>query len=148
MRGLDIRVMLANARTEEILAKHDPSENRTFPSICYSCNGEGSYDYIDIYLATLELGHFDAADGILEPPVMFRDEITLINWWREGFRQAQEHQALLSDEGTKEEWEGLSEEEKGRQWDIFHALNERGIADEMYFYRVLMNEFLVGYVGH
>lgn len=145
MRGLEIRVMLANARTEEILAKHDLKGSQSIPSVSY--DGEGLYDYIDIYHATLELGNYDAANGHLEPPIMFRDEVTLLKWWREGFTQFEEYQALLSDEGTEEEWEALSEEEKDEQWDIFHDLKDRGIADEMYFYRVLMNKFLVGYVG-
>ncbi|WP_426172431.1 hypothetical protein [Pseudoduganella sp. R-34] len=51
-------------------------------------------------------------------------------------------------DGTKEEWEALSDEEKAKEWETFHDLNARGTADEMHFYRILMNAFLVDYVGH
>lgn len=64
-----------------------------------------------------------------------------------------EQAEILSDEvnfrsGTKEEWEALSGEVQASEWERFHELCAQGIGDEMYFYRVLMNDWLVGYVGH
>jgi hypothetical protein len=51
-------------------------------------------------------------------------------------------------EGTQEEWDALSDEERAAEWKTFHELNADGTADEMYFYRILMNTFLIGYCGH
>lgn len=50
--------------------------------------------------------------------------------------------------GTEEEWNALSREQQDVQWETFHELNVLGTADNMYFYKVMMKEFLVGYVGH
>lgn len=50
--------------------------------------------------------------------------------------------------GSKEEWDALSAEEQYEQWDNFHDLCTLGIADVLYFYRVMMNMHLEGYVGH
>jgi len=50
--------------------------------------------------------------------------------------------------GTEEEWNALSIEERSSEWERFHELCAQGIGDGMYFYHVLMDKFLVGYVGH
>ncbi len=61
-----------------------------------------------------------------------------------------QHDAELNapDSGTQEEWDALTDEEQDDQWETFHYLCAQGIADDMYFYRVMMNQHLVGYVGH
>lgn len=51
-------------------------------------------------------------------------------------------------EPTVADFEALSAEEQNALWETFHEKNLQGTADNMPFYRVLMDEFLVGYVGH
>jgi hypothetical protein len=48
----------------------------------------------------------------------------------------------------QEEWDALSREQQEDQWEKFQDLNARGIADDMYFYQVLMRMHLENYVGH
>ncbi|WP_041390670.1 hypothetical protein [Polaromonas sp. JS666] len=63
--------------------------------------------------------------------------------------KAAEHQAdSVIESGTEEEWEALSEEDRTSNWEEFHSHCAQGIGDELYFYRVLMDKFLIGYVGH
>lgn len=50
--------------------------------------------------------------------------------------------------GTEEEFDALSGEAQWSVWESFHDLCSQGIGDSMYFYRVLMDKWLVGYVGH
>lgn len=50
--------------------------------------------------------------------------------------------------GTEAEWDAMPDEAKASEWERFHELCAQGIGDEMYFYRVLMNKWLVGYGGH
>lgn len=47
-----------------------------------------------------------------------------------------------------EEFNALSEVEQNEQWEDFHSKCAEGTADNMYFYDVLMSQWLVGYVGH
>lgn len=54
----------------------------------------------------------------------------------------------VSEFGTKAEWDALPDDQKADEWVCFHDLCAQGIGDEMYFYKVLMNEWQVGYVGH
>ena len=50
--------------------------------------------------------------------------------------------------GTVEEFDALSNEEQSEWWNTFHDKCAQGTADDLYFYRVLMDKFLVNYVGH
>ncbi len=50
--------------------------------------------------------------------------------------------------GSREEWNALSSVEKATEWEDFHDRCALGVADDMYFYRVMMKMHLVGYVGH
>jgi len=71
MRGLDIRVMLAKARTMEVIH-------------CVTSD-HGLTDWmIDVEVAAESLGHMDAHRGLSEPPVMFQNEPDLLRWWRCG----------------------------------------------------------------
>ena len=63
-------------------------------------------------------------------------------------QSAEHHAEAEFESGTVEEWNALSSEEQSSEWDSFHSLCAQGIGDEMYFYRVLMDKWLVGYVGH
>ncbi len=63
--------------------------------------------------------------------------------------KGEEHRAETDfQSGTNAEWEALTDAEKAGHWEQFHCLCEQGTADQMYFYQVLMNQWLVGYVGH
>lgn len=50
--------------------------------------------------------------------------------------------------GSIAEWNALTDEERSSEWEEFHELCAAGIADTMYFYRVMMNMHLEDYVGH
>lgn len=50
-------------------------------------------------------------------------------------------------QGTLEEFNTRSWEEQQALWDEFHRRDRMGTADEMYFYRVLMDQHLKGYIG-
>jgi len=50
--------------------------------------------------------------------------------------------------GTRDKWNALNPEEKSAEWTSFHEANAIGTADELYFYEVMMADFLVDYVGH
>lgn len=50
--------------------------------------------------------------------------------------------------GSKAEWDALSSNERAAQWDEFHEFCAQGIADKMYFYRVMMDLHQKDYVGH
>jgi len=85
-------------------------------------------------------------------PVLFNQEQTLAQAWRDGKEDAHSQEAFREEwqasNGSQEEWDALSFDEKADQWDEFHDLCARGIGDQMYFYQVMMNRHLVGYVGH
>ena len=51
-------------------------------------------------------------------------------------------------EPTIEDFNALPEETQHALWEEFNERNLQGTADDMPFYQVLMNDFLVGYVGH
>ena len=55
---------------------------------------------------------------------------------------------MVASSGSKEEWNALSLDEQAAQWEEFHEFCAQGVADSMYFYRVMMDIHLVGYVGH
>jgi hypothetical protein len=50
--------------------------------------------------------------------------------------------------GTRIEWNALTVEEQSVEWDSFHEANATGTADNLYFYEVMMADYLVDYVGH
>ncbi|WP_298150874.1 hypothetical protein [Flavobacterium sp.] len=50
--------------------------------------------------------------------------------------------------GSTGEFEALTVEQQNQVWEEFHSRCQAGDADEMYFYKVLMSKWLVGYVGH
>lgn len=50
-------------------------------------------------------------------------------------------------EGTREEWDALTEDKQLQEWETFHEKCAQGIADGMYFYRVMMSMHLEDYVG-
>jgi len=91
---------------------------------------------------------FHAGTSGEDMPVLFRGEQPLEYFWTLGRENAIDVVESLASHGTQVEWEALSEKQQAAEWDDFHRLDSRGIADEMYFYRVLMDMHLVGYVGH
>lgn len=50
--------------------------------------------------------------------------------------------------GLRDERDALTVEEQSAEWDSFHEANAIGTADDLYFYEILMAEYLVDYVGH
>ena len=80
---------------------------------------------------------------------LLKQESTLVAAWEEGKSDAEQQEdfepAVI---GSREEWDALSSAEQDGQWEDFHDRCALGIADDMYFYRVMMNMHLVGYVGH
>ena len=90
-----------------------------------------------------------ASHSGLDLPTMFKQEHLLSAAWEEGRSDAIRHEDFeLEVTGSQEEWEALSSAEQESQWDDFHDRCALGMADDMYFYRVMMNMHLVGYVGH
>ena len=84
-----------------------------------------------------------------ELPTMFKQEHLLSAAWEEGRSDAIRYNDFEPEViGSQEEWEALSSADQESQWDDFHDRCARGIADDMYFYRVMMNKHLVGYAGH
>lgn len=53
-----------------------------------------------------------------------------------------------ADCGTHEEFMALSEEDQQQEWNEFHARCIQGDAEGMYFYHVMMGQWLQGYCGH
>lgn len=72
----------------------------------------------------------------------------LYEHYEAGSKYVQDFYDSLEPEGTQEEWDALSSDEQWEQWDSFHELCAQGIADTMYFYRVMMSMHLENYVGH
>lgn len=65
-----------------------------------------------------------------------------------GVRIAEQLGDCTESYGTEEEFNNLSGEDRDKEWDEFHERCVQGDADGMYFYRVMMDKWLVGYVGH
>lgn len=86
----------------------------------------------------------------------FEGEPLLLKGQRDGIEEnvfldaymAEQLMETYFETGSIEEWKALSKEQQEAKWDEFHHLCAQGVGDEMYFYRVLMNQWLVGYVGH
>lgn len=76
------------------------------------------------------------------------DGSPLLASYEAGLISAQSMKNLKNSIGTKEEWDALSDETKVDELDRFQALCITGGADEMYFYDVIMTEFLKSYAGH
>lgn len=97
---------------------------------------------------------FNAYFSNAEMPSMFTQsqEKLLAQGWAEGKDDAERQEYLRAEVegsiGSHEEWDALSSDEQDAHWDEFHDRCALGVADEMYFYRVMMNKHMVGYVGH
>lgn len=50
--------------------------------------------------------------------------------------------------GTWDEWNALSPQDRGEQWDRYHELCQQGVGDTLYFYPIMSSIFMKGYVGH
>ncbi|GGC23688.1 hypothetical protein [Pseudoduganella buxea] len=48
---------------------------------------------------------------------------------------------------SQEEWDALTDQQREAQWESFYERNAAGTADEMRFYKVMMAQYLLGYVG-
>lgn len=74
MRGLEVRIMVAQARIMEVI--HDVRDN----------NFLGDW-MVDVWLEAQALGYREVAEGLSEPPVMFQNEPDLLTWWEQGQSQ-------------------------------------------------------------
>lgn len=132
-KALDARVCLAMSRVHE---DKDEAENLELRARLHAFDlGWISYHNEDQLSALL--------DG----------EPILVEEWSHGREEAEAYEALSERNGTSEygseaEWELLTQHEQSEEWEQFHDLCSLGIADEMYFYPVLSNIHMVGYVGH
>ncbi len=71
MRGLDVRIMLAQARIMEVI--HGVRNNNVLS------------DWMaDVWMEAQALGHREVTEGLSEPPVMFQNEPDLLTWWEQG----------------------------------------------------------------
>ena len=86
----------------------------------------------------------DFSPSVLE----YFDGTPLKQEYLSGHESAEEMREIPLNMGTRAEFEALSPEEKNAQWDVFHEQCQQGTADDMYFYHVMSNIFMVGYVGH
>ncbi|NNM52103.1 MAG: hypothetical protein HKM02_07745 [Pseudomonadales bacterium] len=87
----------------------------------------------------------DAVGKVLESSPMLTEA------YKYGIRESIEMQDDACQQfsyGTEDEWKLLSDDERDSEWEEFHVKCVRGIADDMYFYQVLMNKHMIGYVGH
>lgn len=95
---------------------------------------------------------FELGASSPEPNVraLFRGTVLEVIW-QIGREECEELEALREEvenaNGTREEWNALSSEEQSVEWNDFLDRNALGIAGDMYFDRVMMDEHLVGYVG-
>lgn len=84
-----------------------------------------------------------------ELPSMIKQEHLLVDAWKEGKSEAESEEFFEPEvTGSREEWDALSSAEQESQWEDFHDRCALGIADDMYFYMVMMDMHLVGYAGH
>lgn len=91
---------------------------------------------------SLGYSHSDAPS----PSILFRGTV-LANHYSAGAYCHYLH-CTNDNVGTQEEWDALTLDQQFSEWEEFHELCMIGVADEMYFYEVLMRQHLVGYVGH
>ena len=135
MRGLNIRIEFAKA-------------NLAMQAQTVCVDEDGVSDAMWAVLEQVEAEGF--LDGLADRdiPALYRDQQPLVDFWNRGNDSGAFAAEAAESSGTQAEWEALSEEEQDAEWDNFHSLNEKGVADDMYFYRVLMDMHLVGYVGH
>ncbi|MFP3637555.1 hypothetical protein [Paraburkholderia sp. SIMBA_054] len=95
--------------------------------------------------AAEQLG-YQADAGEALPPLFVGT--SLADRWECGRRDRDLTDFHESQEGTQEEWDALSAEEQSAEWDEFHELCAAGVGERSYYYRILMDRWLVGYVGH
>lgn len=107
-----------------------------------SKNDECLVDGINSDAYVLGLNNFNP--GI----VAYFEGTPLMTSYLAGHREHQEYLDDLPASGSLKEFNALSDEERSKEWDEFHALCAQGIADDMYFYEVMMKQWQVGYVGH
>jgi len=109
---------------------------------CSSSNVIGLDEADEWEMAAEVLGYHAKADE--DVPVQFLGT-PLATLWANGYNARRESE---QPEGTQEEWDRLSPDEQGSQWDRFHELCAKGAGEDHYFYSLLMPQWLVGYVGH
>jgi hypothetical protein len=71
MRGLDTRIMLAQARIAAVIAGNDADDADV-------------ERFIDAFYLARAQGSHDAQVGIIEPPPLFQGEPDLLAWWKDG----------------------------------------------------------------
>lgn len=129
IRGLNASISLAKSRLYQSIGLESFAEDELCEALseahsdgCYDCQSGSSMSQL------------------------FRGEPSLVSAYKDGFDAAGMNE--LYGTGTQEEWHALTKEQQDVEWDNFHDLCAQGIADEMYFYDVMMKMHLVGYVGH
>lgn len=101
------------------------------------------YEESDVAVEAYVLG-LSCSNDEPSPPILFRGT-PIAKSYAAGVLHGQ---SPSDNVGTQEEWDALSFDEQMREWDTFHDFCMLGIADEMYFYGILMSKHLVGYVGY
>ncbi len=107
-------------------------------------NPQVSFDLVDVKTEAYLLGMEYAFQDM---PLLFSGT-SLADSWECGKEYRERYCDDLPVFGTEEEWQALSSDQQNEEWDEFHDRCAIGTADDMYFYSVMMNKFLVGYVGH
>lgn len=131
LRGQEIRVAFAHAKLLAVLS------------------AQQSEDAIEDVASKAEhLGYSDYLQGEHAVPAMFQGEADLSSAWEYGQDAALNRELVEQSQGTRAEWDALSPEEQFAEWDGFHDACALGVADDLYFYQVMMSMHLVGYVGH
>jgi hypothetical protein len=103
----------------------------------------GIDDRYDWMSAAEQLGYATEPGGSV--PALF-EATPLAGYWEKGHRLRCASE--MNRPGTREEWDELSAEAQSSEWDSFQVLCARGIGDEHRFYSLLMEQWMVGYVGH
>ena len=129
---IDARFCLVRAKVLTMLGKLDEAENQE----------------IRAYEMAHSIG-WAAYTSNSALPAMMTQENLLVEGWVEGKADAERQEDIqLYASGSVDEWHALSSAEQIAEWEEFHDRCALGIADDMYFYHVMMNMHLVGYVGH
>ena len=133
----------AGGKDPDIVETSDGVKSISDDDLCSRC---GHCDYRPGEMSQCELnwpGEEDE-DGYIQVCVELADKVQATPGDVEDRQECIEPQET----GSLEEWDALSAEEQASQWEDFHDRCTLGIADEMHFYRVMMNKHLVDYVGH
>lgn len=128
VRGLKANIELAKSRVYQTIGLQDLADDLQVEAI----------------ICAQSEGFSDCQSGMPMSNSLL-GEPSLISAYEDGYSMAAD---MADSSGSLDEWHALTEEEQSLEWDNFHDLCAQGIADEMYFYRVLMDMHLVGYVGH